>query len=117
MNSEENRTTPNADSAQAKDAPLQDDIRLLGRVLGETVRAQEGDAVFELIEVIRRNSVKFHRHDDAEARQELEKTLEGLSAAQAVQVIRAFSSSAQQLKRFSRVLSLCWLMTTVLTRC
>jgi phosphoenolpyruvate carboxylase len=91
MNSEENRTTPNADSAQAKDAPLQDDIRLLGRVLGETVRAQEGDAVFELIEVIRRNSVKFHRHDDAEARQELEKTLEGLSAAQAVQVIRAFS--------------------------
>ena len=33
-----------------KDIPLRYDIRLLGRILGDTVRAQEGDQVFELVE-------------------------------------------------------------------
>ena len=32
-----------------KDAPLRYDIRLLGRILGDTVRAQEGEEVFELL--------------------------------------------------------------------
>ena len=36
-----------------KDLPLRDDIRLLGRILGDTVRAQEGEAVFDLVEAIR----------------------------------------------------------------
>ena len=34
--------------------PLREDIRLLGRILGDTVRSQEGDAVFDIIEGIRR---------------------------------------------------------------
>ncbi len=34
------------DHQQAKDQPLLDDIRLLGQILGDTVREQEGDAVF-----------------------------------------------------------------------
>ena len=38
---------------QDKDAPLREDIRLLGRLLGDTVRAQEGEAVFDLVEAIR----------------------------------------------------------------
>jgi phosphoenolpyruvate carboxylase len=29
-----------------KNLPLRDDIRLLGRILGNTVREQEGEAVF-----------------------------------------------------------------------
>src|ERR1700732_823234 len=32
-----------SDQTTDKDAPLRYDIRLLGRILGETVRAQEGD--------------------------------------------------------------------------
>ena len=35
-----------------KDIPLREDIRLLGRILGDTVRSQEGDAVFDIIEGI-----------------------------------------------------------------
>ena len=31
-----------------KDTPLRDDIRLLGRILGDTVRNQEGEAVFAI---------------------------------------------------------------------
>ena len=32
---------------------LRDDIRLVGRVLGETVRQQQGEAVYETVERIR----------------------------------------------------------------
>ncbi|MFT3757424.1 phosphoenolpyruvate carboxylase [Thauera sp.] len=76
---------------QDKDAPLRDDIRLLGRLLGDTVRDQQGAAAFELIERIRQNSVRFHRDDDSAARRELEDILDALSRDQTIQVVRAFS--------------------------
>jgi hypothetical protein len=43
------RTPPLARSTRTndKDAPLREDIRLLGRLLGEVIRQQEGEAVFE----------------------------------------------------------------------
>lgn len=76
---------------QDKDAPLREDIRLLGRLLGDTVRDQQGDAVFGLIERIRQNSVRFRRDDDIAARRELEDILDALSREQTIQVVRAFS--------------------------
>ncbi len=74
-----------------KDVPLRDDIRLLGGMLGDVVREQEGQSVFDLIEHIRRTSVRFHRDADEVARRELQSILDGLSAAATDQVIRAFS--------------------------
>ncbi|MDD3352151.1 phosphoenolpyruvate carboxylase [Zoogloea sp.] len=74
-----------------KDLPLRDDIRLLGRVLGDTVRAQEGEAVFDLVESIRQSSIRFRRHEDHAARRELEATLDSLSRDQTIDVVRAFS--------------------------
>ncbi len=74
-----------------KDSPLRDDIRLLGRVLGDTVRDQEGEAMFNLIELIRTSSIRFRRDDDLAARQGLEGELNGLSVDQALIVVRAFS--------------------------
>ncbi len=68
-----------------------DDIRLLGRILGDVIREQEGVAVFSLIEQIRVLSVRFHRHGDENANKELKKLLKGLSADDAVKVIRAFT--------------------------
>ena len=76
---------------QDKDAPLREDIRLLGRLLGDTVRDQQGAAAFELIERIRQNSVRFRRDDDIAARRELEDILDALSRDQTIQVVRAFS--------------------------
>lgn len=76
---------------QDKDAPLREDIRLLGRLLGDTVRDQQGAAVFDLIERIRQNSVRFRRDDDISARRELEDMLDALSREQTIQVVRAFS--------------------------
>src|SRR6187200_2119427 len=75
----------------AEDARLRDDIRLLGRILGDTVRDQEGPDVFDLVEHIRQTSIRFHRDDDKPARRELEAILDGMSTEETVLVVRAFS--------------------------
>src|SRR5262249_38899137 len=77
------------------DARLRDDIRLLGRILGDTVRQHEGEATFAVVESIRQTSIRFHREEDETARKELEATLGGLSGRQAIQIIRAFSYFSQ----------------------
>ena len=74
-----------------QDARLRDDIRLLGRILGDTVRDQEGDEVFDLVERIRQTSIRFHRDEDKLARRELEAILDGMSIAETVRIVRAFS--------------------------
>ena len=76
---------------QDKDLPLREDIRLLGRILGDTIRQQSGQAVFDTVERIRQNSVRFRREEDAAARRDLEATLNNLPHNEALQVIRAFS--------------------------
>ena len=73
------------------DARLREDIRLLGRILGDTVRNQEGADVFDLVERIRTTSIRFHRNEDRLARTELEGVLDGMSTAETVRIIRAFS--------------------------
>ena len=78
-----------------KDAPLREDIRLLGRLLGETLREQEGGERFDLIENIRRTAVRFRRERDPEARRELETILNGLDHECAISVVRAFSFFSQ----------------------
>ncbi|MEH2513034.1 phosphoenolpyruvate carboxylase [Nitrobacteraceae bacterium AZCC 1564] len=73
------------------DALLRADIRRLGRILGDTVREQEGPEVFDLVERIRQTSIRFHRDDDKQARQELESILDGMSISETVRIVRAFS--------------------------
>ncbi|MBR1268017.1 phosphoenolpyruvate carboxylase [Bradyrhizobium sp. AUGA SZCCT0222] len=75
----------------AEDARLRNDIRLLGRILGDTVRDQEGADVFGLVERIRQTSIRFHRDDDKPARRELEQILDSMSISQTVRIVRAFS--------------------------
>jgi phosphoenolpyruvate carboxylase len=82
--------TPLASDEADKDRPLRDDIRLLGRILGDTVREQEGEEVFELVEQVRRASIRFHRDNEVAARRELEATLDSLSAEQTLAIVRAY---------------------------
>jgi phosphoenolpyruvate carboxylase len=77
--------------ALEEDARLRNDIRLLGRILGDTVRDQEGADVFDLVERIRQTSIRFHRDDDKPARHELELILDSMSTSQTVRIVRAFS--------------------------
>lgn len=74
-----------------KDLPLREDIRLLGRFLGDTIREQEGDRIFDLIERTRQNSIAFQRDGDAQAKRELESVLNDLDADDTIAVIRAYS--------------------------
>src|SRR3954452_22770916 len=74
-----------------KARPLVEDIRLLGRLLGDVIREQEGTPAFELIERVRQLSVAYRIHKDASAGRVLDRLLKNLSADQTVSVIRAFS--------------------------
>jgi len=78
-------------AALEADARLREDIRLLGRILGDTVRDQEGADVFELVERIRQTSIRFHRDEDRLARRELETILDSMSISETVRIVRAFS--------------------------
>ncbi len=71
--------------------PLIDDIRLLGKILGDIVREQEGESVYALVEQVRKLSVAFHRDANQNANQELGKLLKGLTSESAVKVLRAFT--------------------------
>ena len=87
------KTAPSAaqQDAAEKNKPLVEDIRLLGRILGDVIREQEGVQAFELIERVRQLSVAYRLKADASAGRVLDRLLKNLSADQTVTVIRAFS--------------------------
>ena len=89
-NTKSSRCKAQSDAA-AKNKPLVDDIRLLGRILGDVIREQEGSTAFELIERVRQLSVAYRLKADASAGRVLDRLLKNLSADQTVTVIRAFS--------------------------
>ena len=82
---------PSSRDAAEKNKPLVDDIRLLGRILGDVIREQEGKAAFELVERVRQLSVAYRLKSDAQAGRALDRLLKNLSGDQTVSVIRAFS--------------------------
>ncbi len=84
------RAAPARQEAE-KNEPLVADIRLLGRILGDVIREQEGREAYELVERIRQLSVAYRHKHDKEAGKRFDKLLKSLSGEQAVSVIRAFS--------------------------
>ncbi|MBU6420079.1 MAG: phosphoenolpyruvate carboxylase [Proteobacteria bacterium] len=75
---------------ESLDEALREDIRLLGRILGDTIRAIDGPATFGLIETIRQLAVRYHRDQDKAAQEELETILAGLSDDEVNSITRAF---------------------------
>jgi phosphoenolpyruvate carboxylase len=84
-------TLPLKRNSRDNERPLVEDIRLLGRILGDAIRQQEGAEIYELIEKIRKLSVSFRRDADHEADRALKKLLKNLPGDQAVMVIRGFT--------------------------
>src|SRR5205809_7020166 len=82
---------PKAQDAAQKNQPLVEDIRLLGRILGDVIREQEGKDAFELVERVRQLSVAYRLKSDDKAGKALDRLLKNLSGDQTVSVIRAFS--------------------------
>jgi phosphoenolpyruvate carboxylase len=54
-------------NAEEQNRPLVADIRLLGRILGDVIREQEGRTAFNLIERVRQLSVAYRLKKDASA--------------------------------------------------
>jgi len=88
-------SAPDVGAETAKDAPLREDIRLLGRILGDTLRELHGDATFELVERARQTAIRFRRNREPSAKRELETLLSDLSYREIIEVARAFTLFSQ----------------------
>jgi phosphoenolpyruvate carboxylase len=72
--------------------PMRADIRLLGAILGDTVREHSGHEVFDLVERARVESFRVRRSEID--RVDLARMFDGIDIHQAIPVIRAFSHFA-----------------------
>jgi phosphoenolpyruvate carboxylase len=72
--------------------PMREDIRLLGAMLGDTVREQNGDEIFDLVERARVESFRVRRSEIDRA--ELAQLFDGIDTKKAIPVIRAFTHFA-----------------------
>ncbi|OBG00373.1 phosphoenolpyruvate carboxylase [Mycobacterium sp. 852014-52450_SCH5900713] len=72
--------------------PMRADIRMLGAILGDTVREQSGDEVFDLVERARVESFRVRRSEIE--RVDVARMFDGIDIHQAIPVIRAFSHFA-----------------------
>ena len=85
-------TTPTNPSAPAaRHDELREDVRFLGRILGEVIREQAGERIYDLVENIRRLAVQFRRGTDPEAGTKMNRLLNRLTPEQTNSVVRAFS--------------------------
>ena len=77
---------------KTSDETLRDDIRHLGRILGDVIREQEGDEVFNLVENARRTAFRLHR-GEAEVGA-LTARFRDIDPVEATPIIRAFTHFA-----------------------
>ena len=68
-------------------SPEKEDIRMLGRMLGDVIREKEGEAIFNLVEKVRRTAVSFRRNPDLYSADTLNNLLRNLSRNQALSLI------------------------------
>jgi phosphoenolpyruvate carboxylase len=73
------------------DSPVRRDIRLLGRLLGETLRECEGPGLYQVVEEVRQLAVRFRRDRDPDARAARARRLDALDIESAISFVRAFS--------------------------
>lgn len=71
--------------------PLRQDIRNLGKILGDVINECEGQEVFNAIEQLRQTAVKFRRQGEDKDNQILKKKIKDLAEGDANSIVRAFS--------------------------
>jgi phosphoenolpyruvate carboxylase len=76
---------------QAADDRLRDEVRLLGALLGEVIRDEGGQALYDRIEAVRQASIAYHR-DPSEGSKRLEDLLGDLSLDQAIGLTHGFAA-------------------------
>lgn len=85
-----------------KDRALREDVHRLGGLVGELVREQGGEALFDLVETARKLAIA-HREGDRDAYGELKGLLGSLATSTARDFIRAFSTYFQMVNMAEKV--------------
>ena len=91
------------------DQPLRDDVRLLGRLLGDVLKEQGPPGLYERVEAVRQAS-RSRRGGDAAAEEIMATKLQGLGTGEALGLVRAFSAyffivnMAERIHRIRRAL-------------
>ncbi|HEX6571502.1 MAG TPA: phosphoenolpyruvate carboxylase [Steroidobacteraceae bacterium] len=89
-------------SFPAKDLSLRDDVHTLGALVGEMLRDQGGELLFQEVEGDRQRAIR-RRDDDCEASIELVVRSEARNPAQAADLIRAFATWFQMVNMAEKV--------------
>jgi phosphoenolpyruvate carboxylase len=83
-------SSPSKEKTDDRDRPLREDVRLLGSLLGDTIKRFEGNELFDIVEQFRQLSKAIHNTPTAELRKELSDLVESLDVEKAGKVIKAF---------------------------
>jgi phosphoenolpyruvate carboxylase len=87
---------------EEKDQALRDDVRTLGTMVGDLIREQGGERLFEFVEKARQRSIR-RREENEKPGEELAELVENLEPQQALQVVRSFSTYFQMVNTAEKV--------------
>ena len=76
---------------KVSDKTLRSRVKLLGTLLGDVLRHQEGEDVLNTVETLRQGYVNLRKEDNPQEREHLAKIINALSPEQTTHVVRAFS--------------------------
>ncbi|MDJ0916326.1 MAG: phosphoenolpyruvate carboxylase [Woeseiaceae bacterium] len=85
-----------------KDRALREDVRTLGNLVGQLIREQGGEELFEIAETARQRAIRRREGDEREG-EELSALVHGISAELALEVIRSFSTYFQMVNVAEKV--------------
>ncbi len=85
-----------------KDQPLRDDVRTLGTLVGDLLKEQGGEELFDVVENARLRSIRRREGNEVPG-EELEQLVTNLELPLAMQVIRAFSTYFQMVNTAEKV--------------
>jgi len=85
-----------------KDQALRDDVRILGAMVGDLIREQSGDELFDFVETARLRAIR-RRENNEKPGDDLAKLVGALQPDYALQVIRGFSTYFQMVNTAEKV--------------
>lgn len=85
-----------------REQPLRDDVRILGTLVGELLRDQGGDELFDIVESARLRSIR-RREENERPGEGLAELVSDLDLSLALEVIRSFSTYFQMVNTAEKV--------------
>ena len=85
-----------------KDQALRDDVRTLGTLVGELIREQSGEQLYEIVETARLRAIRRRENNEVDG-EDLASHVEGLQPDLALQLIRSFSTYFQMVNTAEKV--------------